>query len=82
MSAYELEGYLEYGKYAKMDDWEQARLIAYLVAQVNSKDKLKPTDIIEFDWDKDKKSDEQKVTDEEKKAVEAWARQISKLLPQ
>lgn len=36
--------------------WEQTRLIAYLLAQTNSKKKLKLTDILSFDWDKEKTS--------------------------
>ena len=38
------------------DSWEQSRLIAYLIAQTNSKKRLKPSDIIKFPW-------EQKVKD-------------------
>lgn len=33
------------------DSWEQSRMIAYIIAQVNSRKKLNPTDIIKFDWD-------------------------------
>lgn len=33
------------------DEWEQARLISYLIAQSNSKKRLKPSDILEFPWD-------------------------------
>lgn len=51
MQPYEIESLMEYGYYKGKDQWEQARLIAYVVAQVNSKKPLKPTDIIKFDWD-------------------------------
>ena len=33
------------------DSWEQSRMIAYIIAQVNSRKKLNPTDIIKFAWD-------------------------------
>lgn len=33
------------------DSWEQARMVAYIMAQVNSKKKLKPSDIIQFAWE-------------------------------
>ena len=33
------------------DEWEAARMQAYLTAQVNSTKKLKPTDIISFAWE-------------------------------
>lgn len=33
------------------DEWEQTRMIAYTIAQVNSKKRLKPSDIITFPWE-------------------------------
>lgn len=36
------------------DSWEQARMISYITAQINSSKKLKPTDIIKFEWEQDK----------------------------
>lgn len=33
------------------DSWEQSRMIAYIIAQVNSRKKLNPTDISKFAWD-------------------------------
>lgn len=33
--------------------WEQTRTIAYVIAQVNSTKKLKPTDILSFPWDEE-----------------------------
>lgn len=78
MSTYEMDAYLQYQKYAHMDDWEQSRLIAYLQAQTNSTKKLKPTDIIQFDWDK--KSDEQRVTEEDRQATIEWTKRISELM--
>ena len=38
-------------------EWEQTRFLAYVAAQVNSTKKLKPTDILKFDWDEKKVSD-------------------------
>ena len=43
---------MKFQHYAYKDSWEQARLIAYLVAQCNSTNKLKPSDIMTFCWDK------------------------------
>lgn len=34
------------------ESWEQARLIAYIIAQVNSSKKIESTDIVKFGWDK------------------------------
>lgn len=40
--------------------WEQARMISYIIAQVNSKKRLKPTDIIEFGWEREAKPIQEK----------------------
>lgn len=37
--------------------WEQCRFLSYIIAQVNSTKKLKPTDILSFNWDKIEDSD-------------------------
>jgi len=47
------------------DNWEQARLIAYIIAQANSKNKIKVTDIMSFPWEKIGNKENQKVTDEQ-----------------
>jgi hypothetical protein len=33
-------------------DWERVRQLAYTLVQVQSKKRLKPTDIMAFEWDK------------------------------
>ena len=48
---------MKFQHYAYKDSWEQARLIAYLVAQCNSTNKLKPSDIMTFYWDKSEDED-------------------------
>ena len=42
------------------ESWEQSRMIAYVMAQVNSKKKLKPTDIIKFGWETEKHKEQPK----------------------
>ena len=34
------------------EQWEQTRLISYVIAQTQTKKKLKLSDILEFEWDK------------------------------
>lgn len=51
MKWYEINGLMKYEYYKEKEDWEQARLIAYVIAQVNSKKKLKIEDIIPFYWE-------------------------------
>lgn len=51
---YEARAIMKYEYYAYKDSWEQARLVAYLIAQVNSTKKLKISDITSFYWDEEK----------------------------
>ena len=51
MEMYEVNAALKYQYYAYKEEWEQARLISYLIAQTNSKKRLKIEDIIKFPWD-------------------------------
>jgi len=45
--------------------WEQARLIAYIVAQVNSAKRLRPEEIIKFPWDGGDTEQKEMLTREE-----------------
>ena len=53
MQMYEIRSVMDYEYYANKDSWEQTRLIAYLIAQVNSKKQLKQSDIMQFYWEKE-----------------------------
>ena len=48
---------MKFQHYSYKDSWEQARLISYIVAQCNSTKKLKPSDIMNFFWDKSEDED-------------------------
>jgi hypothetical protein len=52
MQWYEISAALKYQYYAVKDGWEQARLISFLIAQSNSRKRLKMEDILEFPWEK------------------------------
>ena len=43
------------------ESWEQTRLLAYMTAQVNSTKKIKPTDILQFEWDAKEPDVEEKM---------------------
>ena len=43
---------MNYEYYAHKDSWEQTRLLAYIMAQVNSRKTLKQSDILDFYWEK------------------------------
>lgn len=64
------------------ESWEQARMIAYITAQANSKKKLKPTDIIKFEWDKtqEKKESSHTYTFDEVEKIKAVALEREKKL--
>lgn len=53
MQMYEIEALIPNLYKKNKESWEQARLIAYVMAQVNSTKSLKPSDIISFSWDKE-----------------------------
>ena len=78
MQFYEIDSLLDsyYLKYK--DSWEQARLIAYMTAQVNSRDKLSPTDIMKFHWEKDDKKIE--FDEEELKNMELEIKKMEDIM--
>ena len=76
MEFYEIKALLKYEHYSHRDEWEQARLIAYMVAQVNSKKKLKFQDITKFYWEDQQEEHDTSITKEDierlKKQAEAY----------
>lgn len=57
---YEISALMKYQYYCMKDNWEQARLIAFMIAQTNSKHKLKLQDIIPFTWEEDETFEDNK----------------------
>ena len=57
MKSYELNIICESLHLRTKDSWEQTRMLGYITAQVNSKKKIKPSDIIKFAWEKEKNID-------------------------
>ena len=80
MEFYEIRAIMKYQHYAHKDEWEQARFISYLIAQVNSKNKLKLKDIIEFEWDKDIDEMSNSVSNEEIAKLRKEAQNVALLL--
>lgn len=76
---YEIDSLMKYSYKKHKNDWEQARLISYLIAQTNSTKKLKLEDIINFSWEKEKNRENQKVTKEEIEAMQKQAEEYEKL---
>ena len=57
MQMYEAQVAMKYSYYANKDVWEANRLTAYITAQVNSKRKLKITDLVTFPWEEESASE-------------------------
>lgn len=55
MKDYEVYLLLDNIQYSEKNDWERSRFESYVVAQVNSKKKIKPTDLVKFSWDNNDK---------------------------
>lgn len=53
MELYEVKAVMNYEYLAYKDSWEQSRLVAYMIAQTNSTKRLKLTDILKFQWEKE-----------------------------
>ena len=53
MQMYEIDACLDGMSMCYKQDWEQCRMITYMIAQTNSTKKLKPSDIMSFAWDKE-----------------------------
>lgn len=75
---YEIKSLMEYGYYRHKVEWEQTRLISYLIAQTNSKKKLKLQDIIKFEWEKETESTT--ITNEEIADLSRQAEAIEALM--
>ena len=79
MQGYEVSAALKYQYYAVKDGWEQARLISFLIAQSNSRKKLKMEDILEFPWEKEK---EEHITSISKEEIERLRKEAEYYLKQ
>lgn len=71
---YELNAAIKYSYYAEQSNWEQARLIAYVVAQTQSTKRINIEDIMKFPWEEDKKEKEDtSISKEQIAALKAQA---------
>ena len=76
MQMYELEPLISNLHKKDRYSWEQARMIAYVIAQCNSTKKLKPTDIMQFNWDNDT-TEETSISNEDIKRLKEKAKQYT-----
>jgi hypothetical protein len=79
MRPYEVSIMLNYIDNADKTTWEQARMQMYITAQVNSTKKIKPTDIMNFSWDKLNNQPQQtEISNEDVERLRKRAEQIKK----
>lgn len=76
MEMYEIRAVMDYEYLAHKDSWEQARLVAYLVAQSNSSKRINITDIAKFYWEKE----EQAISNDDISRLKEKANQYKQLL--
>lgn len=82
MQWYEVNALLKYKHYKIKDNWEQSRLISYLIAQVNTKKTLKLEDIISFEWEKEQRQNGSNISKEEIEALSKQAEEMERLISQ
>jgi hypothetical protein len=77
MQFYEVDSLLDSYYLKHKDSWEQARLIAYMTARVNSKGDLSPDDIMKFHWEKD---DKPIINEQEQNDIELEIKHLENIL--
>jgi len=77
---FEVELLYENLKYADRPSWEQNRLLAFILAQVNSKKHLEMTDIMSFPWDDNYEEKNTEMTNEDRDRLREKAKAFEKLL--
>jgi len=78
MQDYEIQDCLDNIPYLNTNEWESARLNAYVTAQVNSKKKLSPQDIVKFAWEKEEVSSNIEISNEDIDRLRKKSEQITK----
>lgn len=52
MTFAEMSDYLEGMEKNNQDEWEKIRMLMYTIVQVNNTDRIEPSDVISFPWEK------------------------------
>lgn len=78
IQTYEINALFEYSYLREQENWEQARLTAYVTAQCNSTKQLKATDIVNFPWENKQTKEQTKIDKKKLEQVKAMAQDIIK----
>lgn len=76
MKWYEVEACIKGLENKNKASWEQCRFLSYIIAQVNSTKKLKPTDILSFNWDKVEEDKNTAISNEDIERLKNKAKQF------
>lgn len=76
MQTYEVNDIIEGLQYTDRNLWETSRMNSYILAQVNSKKKLSPTDIIKFSWENNEEAKEIEISNEDIKRLKEKSKKI------
>lgn len=80
MEEWEVYNFYDSLKYCNRSEWEQTRLIMYILAQVNSKKKLEMTEILSFPWDRPEDIHNIEMTNEQRDTLKEKAKAMEKIL--
>ena len=80
MEEWEVYNFYDSLQYCNRSEWEQTRLIMYILAQVNSKKKLEITEILSFPWDENYEEKNIEMTNEDRDRLREKAKAFEKLL--
>lgn len=80
MQMYELDYLLSSINYSYREEYEIMRFQSYITAQTQSTKKLKPTDIISFNWDKQNEEKVTTISNEDINRLREKANKMSELL--
>ena len=82
MEEWEVYNFYDSLKYANRSEWEQTRLLMYVIAQVNSKKKIDIKEIMSFPWEDDYEESSKEYNEEDRNRLRQKAMMIEKLLQQ
>ncbi len=79
MQTYEVTALIEHRNHKHRERWEQTRFLAYIIAQCNSKKRLKLEDILKFDWDGKSGGTDEAPTKKDVERLAQMAKQMESL---
>lgn len=82
MQLYELDSILKSYQYRFKHQYEMTRDIAYIIAQSNSTKKIKPIDIMKFEWDNQYAKEENKKKELTEEDIALYRKKAQEIIKQ